>query len=97
MTTQVSKRMVRWTLVVVVVSPLAVAWLNFYYTNSVDERAKHRTEQSQKRTQMEADYRWCELFQSYVDPAQPPPTTDRGREQLKRFVKLYKSLGCETR
>lgn len=97
MTVQVSKRMVRWMLIGAVVSPLAVTGLNVYYTNSVDQRAKVRTEQAQKRAQQQADRRWCQLFDLYVDPAQPPPTTERGKQQREEFLILYRALGCENK
>jgi hypothetical protein len=89
-----TKRAVRWMIVVAVITPILVTGLNVLYTTSVDDRARARTEQSQKRVQQQSDMRWCRLFNLYVDPDQPPPTTERGKQQLAEFLILYNSLGC---
>lgn len=93
MTVTVSKTLFRWMIALAVISPLAATGLGFLYTNSVDEKARHRSEMQQRQ----ADHRWCDLFDLYVDPSQPPPTTERGKQQLEKFVILYRSLGCETK
>lgn len=80
---------------VAIISPIVVAGFNVWYTQSVDDKARVRTEQSQRHIQREADMRWCRLFNLYVDPNQPPPTTERGKQQLDEFLKLYTSLGCK--
>jgi hypothetical protein len=64
--------------------------MNIWYTNTVDERARVRSHHAQQQ----ADMRWCRLFRLYVSSDQPPPTTERGKDQLKEFLLLYNSLGC---
>ena len=91
---------------VAIISPIVVAGFNAWFTTSVDSRARMRTDTSQQQMQLrleqaqrdlqhESDMRWCRLFNLYVDADQPPPTTERGKEQLKEFVILYNSLGCK--
>ena len=80
----ISKKLFRWMIVLAVLSPLAVTGLNIWYTKSELVRQQHQS-----------DMRWCKLFDLYVDPTQPPPTTERGKQQLTEFRILYRALGCE--
>lgn len=86
MTVEVSKRMVKWMLTLAVLSPFAVAGLGIWYTNSELARQQHQSDQ-----------RWCKLFSLSIDPNAAPPTTQRGKDQVFEFTKLYRSLGCETK
>jgi hypothetical protein len=97
----ISRRFIGWLLAVAIVSPMVTAGAGFVYTNYVQSQAQRRnddlrkaSEQKNAELRREQDMRWCRLFNLYVDPDQPPPTTDRGKEQLKEFLILYKSLGC---
>lgn len=97
----ISRRFIGWLLAAAIFSPMATAGMGLLYTNYVQEQAQRRNDQLRKASEQknaelrkEQDMRWCRLFNLYVDPDQPPPTTERGREQLKEFLILYNALGC---
>jgi hypothetical protein len=54
---------------------------NLLYTNKVNR---------------DADRQWCEILISIIQPqpGAPPPTTERGRQQIAIMVKLAKEKGC---
>ncbi len=98
----ISRRFIGWLLAAAIFSPMATAGAGFVYTNHVQQQAQQRNdalrqhaEEKNAQLRKEQDMRWCKLFRLYVDPKQPPPTTERGKEQLAAFLVLYESLGCK--
>lgn len=89
-TVQISKRMRAWIVAVAVLTPMLVTGLNVWYTNHVDSNSRERND----KQQTQADMRWCGLLGTLTNPAAPPPTTDRGRQQLVLLNQLFTDLGC---
>lgn len=67
-----------WALAMVLVVAVCVGVACIVYTG-----------QQQRRE----DHRWCELLTLQANP-DPPPTTDRGRAQVREYRKLTDQFGC---
>jgi hypothetical protein len=72
---------VKYSIIMVFLSLALVGGGNLIYTQKLDEKSNHQ---------------WCEILISIIqpDPGAPPPTTERGRRQVKIMTKLARDKGC---
>lgn len=90
-----------WSLVIVLLVAVAIGGGNIFYTNHVQRQAELRhAEQEQREERAQEETRQqnlrvvCAWLALRVEP-EPPPSTPRGREQLRADQRLYEQFGCE--
>jgi len=89
----ISKRVLLWLLVMVLLSPMAVAIIGVYYTDHVEQR----TEQSFSTLEQQNDARWCTLLAAIDVPVSPQIIDPIQRRRSLAIVKYVHRLRIDLR
>lgn len=78
-----------WSAIVLVTVSVVLSLAGVLAWRAQTIKLQHET----RAREVEEDQRqddFCQLVKIFIDPSQPPPTTDRGRQQAQHITDYYR-------